>query len=69
VPVVPVALVGAYEAMPHGARWPRPGRPPVVVAVGEPLRAREKESTAAFNERIEAAVRALYAEHRPRLDD
>lgn len=68
VPVVPVALIGAYEAMPRGNRWPRPGRPRVVVAVGEPLRARAKEPTASFNERIEASVRALYAEHRPRLD-
>ena len=68
VPVVPVALIGAYEAMPRGANWPRRGRPPVVVAVGEPLRAREKEPTASFNDRIEASVRALYAEHRPRLD-
>ncbi|MFI7480790.1 lysophospholipid acyltransferase family protein [Kocuria sp. M1R5S2] len=68
VPVLPVALIGAYEAMPHGSRWPRRGRPPVVVAVGEPLHVREKEPTAAFNERIQAAVRALYTEHRPRLD-
>jgi 1-acyl-sn-glycerol-3-phosphate acyltransferase len=68
VPVVPVALIGAYEAMPRGARWPRRGRPRVVVAVGEPLVAREKEPTSSFNDRIEASVRALYAEHRPRID-
>lgn len=68
VPVLPVALIGAHEAMPHGTRWPRRGRPRVVVAVGEPLAARPKEPTAAFNERIEASVRALYAEHRPRID-
>ncbi|MGQ1837595.1 lysophospholipid acyltransferase family protein [Kocuria turfanensis] len=68
VPVLPVALIGAHEAMPHGSKWPRPGRPRVVVAVGEPLVARDKEPTAAFNERIESSVRALYAEHRPRID-
>ena len=67
VPVLPVALIGAYEAMPYGSHWPRRGRPPVVVAVGEPLRAGDKEPTAAFNDRIEASVRALYAEHRPRI--
>src|SRR5699024_2538287 len=50
VPVVPVALIGAYEAMPRGARWPRRGRPRVVVAVGEPLVAREKEPTSSFND-------------------
>jgi 1-acyl-sn-glycerol-3-phosphate acyltransferase len=68
VPVLPVALIGAHEAMPHGTRWPRRGRPRVVVAVGEPLVAREKEPTSSFNGRIEASVRALYAEHRPRID-
>ena len=69
VPVVPVALIGAHEAMPRGTSWPRPGRPPVVVAVGAPLRARGNENVNAFNERIEAAVRALYAENRHRIQD
>ena len=69
VPVVPVALIGAHEAMPRGANWPRRGRPPVVVAVGAPLRARGNEKADAFNERIEAAVRALYAENRYRIQD
>ena len=69
VPVVPVALIGAHEAMPRGANWPRRGRPPVVVAVGAPLRARGNENTTAFNERIESAVRALYAANRYRIQD
>src|SRR5699024_6931224 len=33
VPVVPAAIVGGYEAMPKGRYWPRPGRPPVRVAL------------------------------------
>ena len=65
----PVALIGAHEAMPRGANWPRRGRPPVVVAVGAPLRARGNENTTAFNERIESAVRALYAANRYRIQD
>lgn len=69
VPVVPVALIGAHEAMPRGASWPRPGRPPVVVAVGAPLRARGNETARSFNERIEAAVRALYAANRHMIHD
>ncbi|WP_240625262.1 lysophospholipid acyltransferase family protein, partial [Kocuria tytonicola] len=69
VPVVPVALIGAHEAMPRGANWPRPGRPPVVVAVGAPLRTRGNEKADAFNERVEAAVRALYAANRYRIQD
>ena len=69
VPVVPVALIGAHEAMPRGANWPRRGRPPVVVAVGAPLRARSNENAIGFNERIEAAVRALYAANRHHIRD
>ncbi|CAL8896703.1 hypothetical protein KVA01_05900 [Kocuria varians] len=69
VPVVPVALIGAHEAMPRGANWPRRGRPPVVVAVGAPLRARGNETARSFNERIEAAVRALYAANRRMIQD
>ena len=69
VPVVPVALIGAHEAMPRGSSWPRRGRPPVVVAVGRPLRARDNENVAGFNERIEAAVRALYASNRDKIQD
>ncbi|WP_144793668.1 1-acyl-sn-glycerol-3-phosphate acyltransferase [Kocuria palustris] len=69
VPVLPVALIGAHEAMPKGASWPRWGRPPVVVALGEPLRARPNETVPAYNERIQATVRALYAQNRPLIDD
>lgn len=69
VPVVPVALIGAHEAMPKDSSWPRPGRPPVVVAVGAPLRARGNETVTGFNERIEAAVRALYASNRSKIQD
>jgi 1-acyl-sn-glycerol-3-phosphate acyltransferase len=35
VPLVPVALLGAFECWPRTSRLPRPG--PVVVAYGEPL--------------------------------
>src|SRR5947209_6766562 len=38
VPVVPVALVGSFAAMPRGRGWPRPGRPEVHVRSGQPLR-------------------------------
>lgn len=69
VPVLPVALIGAHEAMPKGASWPRRGRPPVVVALGEPMEHRPNESVPAFNERIQATMRALYAENRPLIDD
>ena len=38
IPCIPMALVGATEAMPRGRSWPVPGRPPVYVAFGEPER-------------------------------
>jgi long-chain acyl-CoA synthetase len=41
VPVVPVAIRGAFEAMPPGQRIPRPGR--LSVRFGEPLDPRELE--------------------------
>lgn len=68
VPVLPVALIGAHEAMPRDTSWPRRGRPRVVVAIGEPLAVRENETTVAFNERIQATVRSLYREYRPLID-
>ena len=60
VPCLPVAIVGASQAMPHGRNWPLPGRPPVYVTFGEPMRAEEGEKVAQFSERIAKEVRNLY---------
>jgi 1-acyl-sn-glycerol-3-phosphate acyltransferase len=60
VPCLPVAIVGASEAMPHGKSWPDRGRPPVHVTFGEPLRPEEGEKVAQFSERIAKEVRSLY---------
>ena len=35
VPVVPCLVRGTYEALPAGARWPRPKK--VRITIGEPL--------------------------------
>ncbi|MEJ5946221.1 lysophospholipid acyltransferase family protein [Pseudokineococcus basanitobsidens] len=59
VPVVPVGLVGAHDAMPRGRSWPLPGRPPVKVVVGEPLHPHEGETPRAFTQRIALAVERL----------
>lgn len=64
VPVVPVALVGSYAAMPRGRSWPRPGRPPVHVRYGRPLRPEEGEDLLTFNHRIRLAVETLLDEDR-----
>lgn len=60
VPCLPVGLTGAYDAMPRGRNWPRPGRPTVRVAIGAPLTPRPGEPAGAFNERVQAAVAALH---------
>jgi 1-acyl-sn-glycerol-3-phosphate acyltransferase len=60
VPCLPVAIVGASQAMPHGRSWPERGRPPVYVTFGEPLRPEDGESVAQFSERIGKEVRSLY---------
>lgn len=62
-PVVPVALAGAFRAMPRGRAWPLPGRPPVVVRFGEPVVPRVDERTTELNERVRAALaRAMHEE-------
>jgi 1-acyl-sn-glycerol-3-phosphate acyltransferase len=60
VPCLPVALLGASEAMPYGKNWPDKGRPPIYVTFGEPLHAEDGESVAQFSERIAKEVRGLY---------
>lgn len=62
VPCLPIALVGANEAMPYGKSWPDRGRPPVYVNFGDPLWAEDGESVPAFSERIAKEVRGLFDE-------
>ena len=52
VPVIPVALVGAYAAMPFGARLPVAGRPPVHIVFGNPQRAHPGETVPRFTDRL-----------------
>jgi 1-acyl-sn-glycerol-3-phosphate acyltransferase len=60
VPCVPVALVGASSAMPRGRNWPLPGRMPVTVVFGSPMRALDGESADDFAKRLRDAVRDLH---------
>jgi 1-acyl-sn-glycerol-3-phosphate acyltransferase len=56
VPVLPIALVGAYAAMPYGATVPVPGRPHVHIVFGRPLRAAPGEIAHQFSERLNRYV-------------
>jgi 1-acyl-sn-glycerol-3-phosphate acyltransferase len=59
VPCLPVAIVGASEAMPYGQNWPSRGRLPVFVVFGEPMRAEDGETVVQFSERITKEVSGL----------
>lgn len=64
VPVVPVALVGTFAAMPRGRSWPRPGRPQVHVRFGHPLRPQADTEVRRFGRDIATAVAVLLDEDR-----
>lgn len=56
VPVVPVAIVGAYAAWPPSQKHLPKGRPPVHVVLGEPMYAEPGEIAYQFNERVRRRV-------------
>jgi len=64
VGVVPIAIVGAYQAMPKGRFWPKPGRPVVTLRYGAPIYAEEGESHQSLSSRMQQAVMALFDEDR-----
>lgn len=55
-PIVPVAIVGAYAAWPSDAKKTRPGRPPVHIVYGRPMRARADEIASEFADRLHRVV-------------
>lgn len=58
VPILPVYAGGTFEAWSRARRWPRfTGR--IVVAVGEPIPAREVRRGAAITHRVKEAWRSL----------
>jgi 1-acyl-sn-glycerol-3-phosphate acyltransferase len=62
--LAPIAIVGAFQAMPKGRIWPRGGRPPVTVRYGEPFRPREGETHQSLSRRMTDAVAQLFDEER-----
>jgi 1-acyl-sn-glycerol-3-phosphate acyltransferase len=61
---VPIGIRGAYQAMPKGRNWPRPGRPPVIVRYGRPLLPIEGETHQDLSRRMYQAVAQLHDEDR-----
>lgn len=66
-PIVPVAIIGAYETHPRGSSWPDPGRKPVGVIIGEPMYAREGEAPPAFISRVRDEIIRLKSENSERI--
>jgi len=64
VGAAPIAIRGAFQAMPKGRTWPRAGRPPVTVRFGAPLFPQESESHQGFSRRMAHAVARLHDEDR-----
>jgi 1-acyl-sn-glycerol-3-phosphate acyltransferase len=64
VGVAPIAIIGAYQAMPKGKLWPRPGRPPVTVRFGKVLYPEEGETHRSLSLRMQRAVEELFDEDR-----
>lgn len=59
VPIVPVGIRGAADAMPPGARWPRPRR--IVVTFGQPILPAELDAVGGTDRRarLQAATRLI----------
>jgi 1-acyl-sn-glycerol-3-phosphate acyltransferase len=64
IPVVPIAIIGAYQAMPKGKLWPRAGHPPVVVRYGPAIEPVEGETHQELSRRMQQAVAQLFDEER-----
>jgi 1-acyl-sn-glycerol-3-phosphate acyltransferase len=62
LPAVPVAIRGTFAAMPRGRSWPLPGRLPVSVRFGPPLRPKDGEGYREFSRRIQQALARLWDE-------
>jgi 1-acyl-sn-glycerol-3-phosphate acyltransferase len=65
VPCLPIALVGASDAMPRGVNWPKRGRLPVAVVFGEPMLPVDGETAEEFSNRLADEVRRLHASVHP----
>jgi 1-acyl-sn-glycerol-3-phosphate acyltransferase len=64
VGLVPIGIRGAFQAMPKGRNWPKPGRPTVTVRYGRPIEPVEGETHQDLSRRMAQAVAQLHDEDR-----
>ncbi|MDQ6674021.1 MAG: 1-acyl-sn-glycerol-3-phosphate acyltransferase [Chloroflexota bacterium] len=67
VPILPVGIRGSFEALPPGARLPRPRH--IVVRAGRPFRLQRGTPVAAAAERIRREIAALLPSEMQPLDE
>ncbi|MFT7616413.1 MAG: 1-acyl-sn-glycerol-3-phosphate acyltransferase [Planctomycetota bacterium] len=66
VPVIPVAILGAYDVLPRRAQFPRAGR--ILIVFGEPIQpdaevGDRKEASQKLTVRVMEQIKALQLEH------
>ena len=64
MPVVPIAIVGAYAAMPKGRSWPKPGRPRSASGTARRCTRQDGETHQQLSLRMQQAVAELFDEDR-----
>ena len=64
IAAVPIAILGAFQAMPKGRFWPKTGRPTVTIRYGRALYPEEGETHQDFSRRMANAVACLFDEDR-----
>jgi 1-acyl-sn-glycerol-3-phosphate acyltransferase len=64
LPIVPIAIRGAFAAMPRGRAWPVKGRYPVSVRYGQPIRPGTDDDHRAISGRVMQEVARLWDEDR-----
>ncbi len=64
MPIVPIAIVGAFAAMPKGRAWPKSGRPPIRVHYGRALLPDPGETHQELSLRMQQAIAELFDEDR-----
>jgi 1-acyl-sn-glycerol-3-phosphate acyltransferase len=62
MPAVPVAIRGSFAAMPRGRGWAAPGRSPISMRFGWPIRPQPDEGHRAFSGRMQDALARVWDE-------
>ena len=59
IPILPVAMRGGRDAMPVGAKFPKLGKNPVEMHIGQPLLGQPGETATDFTARLKEAIATL----------